>query len=172
MSKKEKNLIKDITEYDEETNLFRAEMMNFYKKKTEEELLNEKYRLEIKMYENENNDPLHYANIVANISSLLTSITAVIVAFDSLNVELSVALLKNINIDMRANSGLLVYMIIVNIITLILLAVSYSHKMKNLRKCKQCKIALMCIDDILNERQTVECNDKVKRYYIEVRDRK
>ena len=38
----------------------------------------------------------------------------------------------------------------------------------------QCKLALMCIDDILNERQfqTVECNDKVKRYYIEVRDRK
>ena len=54
MSKKEKNSIKDITEDDEETNLFRAEMMNFYKNKTEEELLNEKYRLEIKMYENEN----------------------------------------------------------------------------------------------------------------------
>ena len=42
MSKKEEgNLIKDITEDDEETNLFRAEMMNFYKNKTEEELLNE-----------------------------------------------------------------------------------------------------------------------------------
>lgn len=53
MSQKEKNSIKDITEDDEETNLFRAEMMNFYKNKTEEELLNEKYRLEIKMYENE-----------------------------------------------------------------------------------------------------------------------
>ena len=51
MSKKEEgNLIKDITEDDEETNLFRAEMMNIYKNKTEEELLNEKYRLEIKMY--------------------------------------------------------------------------------------------------------------------------
>ena len=49
MSQKEKNSIKDITEDDEETNLFRAEMMNFYKNKTEEELLNEKYRLEIKM---------------------------------------------------------------------------------------------------------------------------
>mgnify|MGYP000290801041 CR=1 FL=1 len=48
MSQKEKNSIKDITEDDEETNLFRAEMMNFYKNKTEEELLNEKYRLEIK----------------------------------------------------------------------------------------------------------------------------
>ena len=45
MSQKEKNSIKDITEDDEETNLFRAEMMNFYKNKTEEELLNEKYRL-------------------------------------------------------------------------------------------------------------------------------
>ena len=51
---------------------------------------------------------------------------------------------------------------------------SYGSKMDKLCKCKQCKIALMCIDDILNERQfqTVECNDKVKRYYIEVRDRK
>ena len=59
MSKKEKNSIKDITEDDEETNLFRAEMMNFYKNKTEEELLNEKYRLEIKMYEN-----IYYDNSV------------------------------------------------------------------------------------------------------------
>ena len=65
MSQKEKNSIKDITEDDEETNLFRAEMMNFYKNKTEEELLNEKYRLEIKMYENENNDPMYYTNTIS-----------------------------------------------------------------------------------------------------------
>ena len=71
MSKKEKNSIKDITEDDEETNLFRAEMMNFYKNKTEEELLNEKYRLEIKMYENENNDPMYYTNTISTFSRLL-----------------------------------------------------------------------------------------------------
>ena len=75
---------------------------------------------------------------------------------------------------MRFNSYLLVCIIIINIPTWIRLARSYDSKMDKLCKCKQCKIVLMCIDDILNERQfqTVECNDKVKRYYIEVRDRK
>ena len=170
MSKKEKNSIKDITEDDEETILFRAEMMNFYKNKTEEELLNEKYRLEIKMYENENNDPMYYTNTISTFSNLLISVTAAIFTFSSLSVALS----KDISEDMRFNSYLLVCIIIINIPTWIRLARSYGSKMDKLCKCKQCKIALMCIDDILKERQfqTVECNDKVKRYYIEVRDRK
>ena len=102
MSKKEKNSIKDITEDDEETNLFRAEMMNFYKNKTEEELLNEKYRLEIKMYENENNDPMYYTNTISTFSSLLISVTAAIFTFNSLSVALS----KDISEDMRFNSNL------------------------------------------------------------------
>ncbi|RGF93094.1 hypothetical protein DXA10_11105 [Firmicutes bacterium AM55-24TS] len=171
MSQKEKNSIKDITEDDEETNLFRAEMMNFYKNKTEEELLNEKYRLENKKcMKMKNNDPMYYTNTISTFSSLLISVTAAIFTFNSLSVALS----KDISEDMRFNSYLLVCIIIINIPTWIRLARSYGSKMDKLCKCKQCKIALMCIDDILNERQfqTVECNDKVKRYYIEVRDRK
>ena len=170
MSKKEKNLIRDITKDDDITNSFRAEMMNFYKNKNEEELLNEKYRLEIKMYEKENNDQAYLTDAFSKILTLFISIVALVFSFESLNL----ALKKDISSDMKNNIGLIVFLLVMSIITAILVIIDIRAKDKNLRKCKQCKIALMCIDDILNKRQfqTVEFNDKVKRYYIEVRDRK
>ena len=51
---------------------------------------------EIKMYENENNDPMYYTNTISTFSSLLISVTAAIFTFNSLSVALS----KDISEDM------------------------------------------------------------------------
>lgn len=172
MSKKEEgNLIKDITEDDEETNLFRAEMMNIYKNKTEEELLNEKYRLEIKMYENEHKNPFDSTDRLKYAVDMVNSILILVFSVISILVTTKNVVLNGSVPDMIFMIG---FLYLVYIIVIICYFRDSKAKDKNLRKCKQCKIALMCIDDILNKRQfqTVECNDKVKRYYIEVRDRK
>lgn len=172
MSKKEEgNLIKDITKDDEETNLFRAEIMNFYKNKTEEELLNEKYRLEIKMYDNENNDPFASTDRFKYVVDMINSILILVFSVISILVTTKNVVLNGSVLDMIFMIG---FLYLVYIIVIIFYFRDSKAKDKNLRTCKQCKIALMCIDDILKERQfqTVECNDKVKGYYIEVRDRK
>lgn len=170
MSETERNLIIDITEDDNEKNLFRAEMMNYYKNKSEEVLLNEKYRLEIKMYEKENYDPAYLTDVFSKILTLFISIVALVFSFESLNLQLK----KDISSDMKSNISLIIFLLVMSIITAIFVVIDIKAKDKNQRICKQCKIALKCIDDILNERQfqTTACNSEVKKYYIEVKNRK